>query len=169
MKIEEEVDQILKMKQGKNQQTKLKRIKKLKALPIGLSVLLVISVVGMGALLGWLNITSVEADVDDLILLDGVPAENLETSWDIGNVVGGNCYTESHNVSLSDLRQNSYNMTFNVIDSEEDGADIKVLNSAFEEITFLEIAPDETIQIYYRVIFDDYVNMSSFSGSVTIL
>lgn len=140
-----------------------------KGLATGISIMLIVSFVGFGALLGWFSSTTITADVGDLLLFDGSPGENLETSWNIGTVVGGNIYTESHNVTLSNTRQENYNLSFIVSDNEEDGANIQVLNSCESEITFLELNPGETQQIFYRITFDDYVNMSSFSGSVLIL
>ena len=174
--IEEEIDILLETKanvtsaDGTNKRKGFGMSKRtFKGMACGLGLMLIISFVGVGALLGWFSATTVDADVEDLLLFDGVACENLQTSWNIGDVVGGNLYCQSHNLSLSDLRQDPLNVSFVVIDDEENGANIQVLNSALEEITYLELDPDETQEIFYKITFDDYTNMTSFSGSITIL
>jgi len=145
------------------------RAKKGIAIPIvGIVVISACLIAGAG-LLSFLGVITINETADNLLDYDYSPLEENTIIWDLTGVVGGNEYIQSHNLTLSADRQNSYQVTFLVSDNESNGFDLQVLNYLGQETDNIILEPGETQQIFFYAVFDDYTPSGNYEGSITIL
>jgi hypothetical protein len=141
--------------------------KKVKGLPLGLVVLLAVSLVVAAGLWVFAVQTDVSVEVDHLLFYDGVGAEEITESWDVGNITGGSTYYSNHTLMLSVNSQGVHNVSFTVVDDEDNGFDIQVWVDGVQ-CDYCVLTPGVSVALQYIAVFDDHIMPGVFTGSVTV-
>jgi len=138
-----------------------KYLKKLKASPILLVILIACFVVGASVLGFFLSSTTTLNTVEPFLFDDEIPEELLLTRT-INNAVGGNVYEFNHTLNASEYIQTGINLTFTWSGNDTDDGITPVLLYEGNPITFLYIEPDTDYILTERITLNELITSSSY-------
>jgi len=129
-----------KKKSKSSKQTRLKYTRRLrKPLALGIGAVLLLSMVGMSALLSFYSEETFEMKTQNFALyVDGVGVEDYDFITPISDWTGGDSYLYYYNLSTGWDAQNPLNVSFIVNDNQTEGIYLKIYN----QTTMAEITTD---------------------------
>ena len=167
--IDSRVDKLLSSKKD-FRQVKTKKSSKIAVIGIGLIVLL--GITGIGATISYFVETTVEANVEALILYnDNIHqmdlAEDLDVPLDF-ECAGYYLFNHSFSLTCSALAPNNVEIDF-VLTGAEDGVSFQILNDYYAPVSTVTLEPGETYDFFLNVETSSLIKSGSYSLVLTII
>ena len=186
MNIDKKVDELLNTKKISKRGKRLKLTRRLRTLPIGVSILLIIALITGAVLISWYGIYNIgfEGDIDlegqdPFIFVDGqgITGDTVTLPITTTTLSAGDVITESHTVQNANTvdRICTFNLddvTFTEENDEYFGYSCQILDDLDNPITELEVGVGETktfkIEHTLHELFMETVNPLAFSIDMAI-